>query len=323
MKLKKEKKEKKKKEKPIKADVDVGEVKVKRLKTDTVMKVGRIILWTVILFLLVRGLISILQPRSEVIVQGMINEFQEDVDRREKIQIEAAAFAEGFATEYYTCLGSYDKEYAKRIKPYVAKNSDIKAPIGSSYSTSVLCAKTQRIGYLDDLNYDIDVHLKVKYTPLNESVVAKTKEIYVRVPVSTDGKGNYAVTSIPMYIPVEVAGSISSAGTYSGNTVENKVKSSIKETLSSFFPVYFSGSANEISYFVTADSDIKRTAAGMVEFGSLNSAVIVQDPETGDYLVDAELIVKDDGTDMKQRMFLRMSYEKKHYYVKEINTRPM
>lgn len=323
MKLKKEKKEKKKKEKPVKADVDVGEVKVKALKTDTAMKVGRIILWAVILFLLARGIISILQPRSDVLVQGMITEFQEDAEQWEKVQIEAAAFAEGFATEYYTCLGSYDKEYMKRLKPYVAKNSDIKAPIGSSYATSVVSAKTQRIGYLDSDNYDVDVHLKVKYTPLNESIVAKTKEIYIRVPVSTDGKGNYAVTSIPMYIPVEVAGTISSVGTYTGNTVENKVKSSIKETLSSFFPVYFSGSANEISYFVTEDSDIKRTAAGMVEFGSLNSAVIVQDPETGEYLVDAELIVKDDGTDMRQRLFLRMTYEKKHYYVKEINTRPI
>lgn len=323
MKLKKEKKEKKKKQKAIPNDSELNDVKVNTVKTDTLMKVGRIVLWAVILFLLLRGVISLLQPRSDVIVQEMISAYQEDAERRERVQIGAAAFAESFANEYYTCLGSYDKDYAKRLKPYLAKNNDIKAPLGSAYATTVRSSKAQKIIYIDELNYDVDVHLKVDYKPIAEGTDAKTKEVYIRVPVSADDKGNYAVTSMPMYVPVETAANISNVSTYSGTSVESAEKQSIKETLSSFFPVYFGGSANEISYYVTADSNIKKTAAGMVEFKNINSVVVVRDSETGDFLVDAELTVSDDGTDMKQRIFLRMIYEKKHYYVKEINTRPI
>lgn len=318
----------KKKQKEKKSEDTVQEEKTEKLqviKTDRIMKAGRIILWVVIFFLLLRGIGSILAPGSEIKMQQMITDYQAAADMREEVRIGAAAFAEDFARQYYTFSGNQNINYEQKVKRYLAKNMEIKRPVGNQYSSSVASAVSQNIIYHNMREYDVDVHLKVVYTPINgaDGMETEEKNIYIRVPVSSDGKGKYAVTSFPVYIPETRAGNIAAVDTYKGVQVDTKKVQEIKETLNSFLSVYFGGTANELSYYLTADSSLKDTASGVVEYQKLDYATVSQDGESQAYLVDAKFTVSDNGQIIQQRVFFRMEYMKNHYYIESMNTRPI
>lgn len=316
------KKEKNKKEQ-IEEVKPQGEKKVSRIKTDGLMKTGRVILWVVIIFLVFRGIVSIISPSSELRMEQIVTDYRADAELRETVQLGAAAFAEDFAREYYTFSGKYNSDYVQRVKQYLAKNTEIKSPVTGQYSTFVNFASAQKVNYQNSKDYDVDVHLQVTYTPINEGQEILQKEVYIRVPVSSNGKGRYAVTSLPAYIPQIEAAQIVGVDTYKGLKVESSEEKKIKETLNSFFSVYYGGTSNEISYYLTPDSNISESAQGMVEYQKLNYATVYRDEVNADYLVEAELTVVDNGQGMQQRLFIRMQYAKKHYYIKSINTRPI
>jgi len=313
----KKKKESVSKEKEHKSD------KISVIKTDKWMKIGRIILWTVILFLLLRGIASILAPGSEQRLEQIVTDYQADAKLRETVQVEAAAFAEDFAYEYYTFSGKFNSDYEQRVKRYLAKNLEIKSPSADQYQTIVNLASATEITYESSTNFDVDVHLQVTYVPMAVGAEKKQKDIYIRVPINADKKGNYAVSSMPAYVPQIKAAAIEPVDTYKGGQVETGEIQKIKETLNSFFTAYYSGTSNEISYYLTADSEIKDVAAGMVTFEKLDYATVCRDEETNEYLVDTTLTVLDNKQPMQQRLFLRVDYAKKHYYIKSINTRPV
>ncbi len=317
------KREKHKKEPEVVLEHKREDEKMSVIKTDRIMKIGRIILWAVILFLLVRGIASILAPKDVVKLEQIVTEYRADSTQREAVQIGAAAFAEDFAYEYYTFSGKFNSDYEQRVKRYLAKNLDIKSPVAGIYQTSVILSSAKEITYESEVDFDVDLHLQVVYMPLIEGGEKSQKDIYIRVPITTDKKGNYAVTSLPIYIPQVKAAKISSVDTYKGVQVENKEVKKIKETLESFFTAYYDGTSNEISYYLTPDSNIKEVAAGMVNFEKLDYATVSKDEVTNEYLVDTTLTVLDNNQPMKQRLFLRAVYSKKHYYIKSINTRPI
>ncbi len=59
----------KEKKKPVITETEQKEEKVSVIKTDSVMKIGRILLWAVILFLLLKGIAGILAPNSEEVLE--------------------------------------------------------------------------------------------------------------------------------------------------------------------------------------------------------------------------------------------------------------
>ena len=316
---------KKEKEKRPKAEISKGEIKeeTSQIKTDMSMKVGRVILWLVILFLLLRGIVSILAPSSEVRLEKIVDRYSTDAKLRETVQVGAAAFAEDFAYEYYTFSGEFNSDYGQRLKRYLARSLEIKSPESGKYQMNVELSKTFAIYYRSQTDFDVDVHLQVIYNPLAEGLEKEQKDIYIRVPISVDKKGNYAVTSLPEYIPQVKSASITPVDTYKGKQIDSDEIQRIKETLGSFFTAYYSGTANEISYYLTPDSNVRGTAAGMVKFSKIDYATVYKDEQSSDYLVDTELTVLDNNQEMKQRLFLRLQYTKGHYYVKSISTRPI
>ncbi len=313
----------KEKKKPVITETEQKEEKVSVIKTDSVMKIGRILLWAVILFLLLKGIAGILAPNSEEVLEKKIIDYRAEAELRENIQVKATAFAENFAYEYYTFSGKYNSDYEQRLKRYLAKNLEIRSPSSGPYSTSVSFATAENIHYKTEKDFDVDVHLQVEYTPLEEGLVKQQKDIYIRVPLQADKKEEYAVTSLPVYIPKTEAAKLTAVDTYKGLQVETSEVNKIKETLNSFLTVYYSGTTNEITYYLTADSDITAAASGMVEYQRLDYATVCQEEGTREYLVDAKYTVTDNGQVMQQRVFIRLQYAKKHYYIKSINTRPV
>ncbi|MFV0518277.1 MAG: hypothetical protein ACK5MV_12850, partial [Aminipila sp.] len=98
----------------------------------------------------------------------MITDYRADSELREKMQVQAAAFAEDFAYEYYTLSGKYNRDYEQRVRRYTAKNLDIKSPIGAQHSTKVILSSAEHITYQNNKDLDVDIHLQVEYLPLEE-----------------------------------------------------------------------------------------------------------------------------------------------------------
>ncbi|MFV0518269.1 MAG: hypothetical protein ACK5MV_12810, partial [Aminipila sp.] len=161
-------KKKEQKKIPESIELEQDDEKVKEVKTDTFMKVGRIILWLVILFLLFKGVVSVLAPSSDIKIEQMITDYRADAELRERMQVQAAAFAEDFAYEYYTFSGKYNSDYEQRVRRYTAKNLDIKSPTGAQHSTKVILSSAEHITYQNNKDLDVDIHLQVEYLPLEE-----------------------------------------------------------------------------------------------------------------------------------------------------------
>ncbi|WP_324825087.1 conjugal transfer protein [Sinanaerobacter sp. ZZT-01] len=313
------KKDKSKKSEKIKESLEA----VERIRSDRLMKIGRILLWVVILFLLVKGVIGILSPSSESRLQNIVTDYQQKAELRETNQIRAASFAESFAYEYYTFSGKMNSDYEKRVSSYLAKNLEYKAPVAGEVAATVKQATATQIRYLSDTQMDIDVHLVVDYTPLKEGASATQKNIYLRVPVTMNKQGGYAVTSLPSYVPQIRAANIDPVDSYDGEQVATKQVQSIKDTLNSFFTSYYEGSKTELSYYLSSGSNVTAGIEGTVQYKKIDYITAYQDPQSKEYLVDATITLSDEMQPMQQRLFLRLQAAKGRYYIKNISTRPL
>ncbi|WP_206457897.1 conjugal transfer protein [Anaerovorax sp. IOR16] len=296
---------------------------IQKIRNDRLMKLGRILLWVVILFLLVKGVVGILSPGSEVRLEKIVTDYQQKAELRETNQIRAASFAESFAYEYYTFSGKMNSDYEDRISNYLAKNLEYKAPVAGEVAATVKQATATQIHYLSDTQMDIDVHLVVSYTPLAEGTSATQKNIYLRVPVTMNKYGGYAVTSLPSYVPEIRAASIDPVDSYDGEQVATKQVQRIKDTLNSFFVAYYEGSKTELSYYLSSGSNVTAGIEGTVQYKKIDYITAYQDPQSKEYLVDATITVLDEMQPMQQRLFLRLQAAKGRYYIKMISTRPL
>lgn len=296
---------------------------VERIHTDCLMKIGRIVLWVVVLFLLLKGAVSIFAPSSESRLENIVTDYQQGAQLRERNQIQAAAFAESFAYEYYTFSGKMNSDFESRVAGYLAKNLELKAPVAGQVATKVKLSTATEIHYLSDLEMDVDVHLAVSYIPFTDGSIATQKNIYLRVPVTTNKKGGYAVASLPAYIPEIKAAAIDPVQSYSGEQVPTKQVQSIKETLNSFFTAYYEGTKTELSYYLSSGSNVSAGIGGTVSYKKIDYISAYRDQETKEYLVDATITVLDQLQPMQQRLFLRLQAAKGRYYIKDINTRPI
>lgn len=314
--------------KPTKAKVDLpeyesaSEISVQKIKTDRLMKVGRIALWAVILFLLLRGIASIVSPGSEARIARTVSDYQEDAYLREQVQVEASAFAEGFVQEYYTFTGKMNSDYEQRLGRYFAKNVEVKAPVAGKVSAQLRQVNATRIHYLSKKEFDVDVHAVVEYIPLTEENVNVTKDLYLRIPVSVDKKGQYAVVSLPTYIPAQKTGNAEPVKSYIGDQVQNEQIQKIKDTLNSFFMAYYGGSDTEVSYYLASGSNIKAGIGGAVDYQKIDYISVYREG-TEDYLVDVTITVADELQPMQQRLFMRLQQVKSRYYIKSITTRAL
>ncbi|MFV0518275.1 MAG: conjugal transfer protein, partial [Aminipila sp.] len=152
---------------------------------------------------------------------------------------------------------------------------------GAQHSTKVILSSAEHITYQNNKDLDVDIHLQVEYLPLEEGAQREQKDIYIRVPITLGSDENFAVTSLPSFIPqTNAASKVTAVDTYKGIQVDNAEVQKIKETLNSFLTVYFGGTANEISYYLTNDSEISKVASGMVEYQNLGYATVCQEVGT-------------------------------------------
>ncbi|MDD4564944.1 MAG: conjugal transfer protein [Eubacteriales bacterium] len=302
-----------------------GHERLMTIKTTGLRTVGKVLLWVLVIFLLFRGVVSILDNKSQGDLTKIIDDYKYAAEQREAARSGAAAFAENFIYEYYSFDGRSNSDYADRISRYLADTLNIPKPMGGGAATEVLSAKTVKINILEsDDKMDVDVSVKVRYSAVNVSEGAiSDKDINIRVPVAyKDGK--YAVDAMPLFIPAEDAADIARATEYSGTGVSQKEEKEIKQILESFFKTYYEGSDQEVTYYLSDQSEIDHGLNGVVIFSGVKriSAYYLEgSDEYDEYLVNAVVSVADNGQAIDQEMYLYLTKTESKYYINEITTR--
>lgn len=292
------------------------------IKTTGLRRVGKVLLWVLVSFLLIKGVVSILDNRDQDEILRTIDEYRSAAEQREVARAGAAAFAENFVFEYYSFDGQLNNDYAARIGRYLASTVNISRPMGTNTATEVLSAKTTKISFVDEDRMGIDVSAKVRYTAIGNITggAIEDKDLNLHVPVAyKDGK--YAVDAAPIFIPQEDAADVEGAQAYSGTEVSQAEKQELRKVLESFLVTYYEGNDQEVSYYISKDSPIKHGLNGSFAFGGVKRMSAYNLEQQGKYLVDTAVTVSDNGQEIEQHLYIYLSKEGDKIYIDEITAR--
>lgn len=278
-------------------------------------KAARIILWVLISFLILRGIVSIIRPNQSKNITKQVTETLSQQQNTNKVLTEATAFAENFGMEYFTYKQGQTDEYRKRLSRYM---SDISlATIATSLNGDVQALSSTAISHKSykENSFDIDVKIKVKY--LTKDI---TKDVFIRVPIaSKDNK--YIVEDVPVLVSGPTTAEVKNE-IFNGTLVDTPVAKSIQDMLNNFLKVYCEGNEGEIKYYLSDSSKSLRGLDGNFKFKSITEIRVFTEVN-GDYLALISYSLEDVETkqEIKQRVNMTINNKDNRYYIKDIEAR--
>lgn len=239
--------------------------KTQKLKSAWPQRIAKIILWTFIAFLMLRGVGSILRPDAATTIKETLTELENDKNNRYITEKEAEAFAVMFANEYMTFSGDND-DYRRRLEVFSNMEFSSNGYTDRIEAVSAEAFKSEWVG--KDL-INIDVRVKVKYTVKEQienteaiTVSYLEKEIYdnvyLRIPVEVNNR-NYLVNDLPIFVPAPKKGEHINKGDI-GKEVTSEEKAAITSVIESFLAAYCAGNSVELTYFM---ADTKEKIDGL------------------------------------------------------------
>ena len=95
------------------------------LRKNTLLCVGRAILWIMLIFFFVRGVIVTFRPDTLTEAQQVISDFRKELVTEKKLNNEVLSFAQNFVYEYLTYTAGEEKDYKERLKQYITSTSNV------------------------------------------------------------------------------------------------------------------------------------------------------------------------------------------------------
>lgn len=242
-----------------------GKNKVNKIKSAWPQRIGRIVLWILVIFLMLRGIGSVLKADSATATQEVISQFEQNKDYKNRVEKEAAAYAEMFALEYMTYSGN-NEDYNTRIRKFT--DFDL---TGGTYNdkTEAITSESYLVSWIDTNKVSVDCRIKVRYTIKAQKqvqaiadgvssettpTIAQTSSItiadtYLRIPV-TELNGKYIVEDYPVFITALEKSEQPKKESSTGDEVTGDIKKQIQAVVSSFLKAYCTGNDVEISYYM-------------------------------------------------------------------------
>lgn len=296
-------------------------------------KIARVIIWIMLGFFFIRGIIVSLRPDQTREVNEMISEFKESFKSYKDQDAEIMSFAQNFCKEYLTYSINQSEEYQERLKKYVSSNflrvSDITDSKGNALVTY---AQAYRKEEYSQSQVDVYVLVEVEYripqvnedgSSINEEIVIK--ELLLKVPVYINGK-SYIVEDLPLFVADDVKISQYEATEYREYELSSDaIKDAITRSLGSFFKSYYEGKQDEINYYLTKDADSNEFLglSGRMKFDKIESLRCYQ-KEGDEYItciVKIKIIDSANDVRMSQQFNLTVKKEADKYYVKSMGTK--
>ena len=305
-------------------------IKIAKLKSTLPQKVGKVLLWTLVGFLLLRGMGSIFKEDDSVKAQNMIDNFIKTFEWKSDLEQQGKAFAEGFALEYLSMEGHSREEYKTRLSKYLQTGVDINTKLNTDTKTEAFSAAAYKITWLDETSMNADVKVRVKYFNITDQAPDamkqsnldsnyKIEDVCLRIPLK-EKEGSFVVCGYPAFIPAADKADMA-VEVYSGNEVSNEVKKTISGVIESFFKIYYSGSSGEISYYMLDSANALKGLEGRYEFVNLEEISVYQSQGNTGFYVIAKLSVKDslNGAVVEQMYRLELVRKEERYYISKMN----
>jgi hypothetical protein len=312
------------------AIVDKDELYI--MRKNTFLKVVRGILWLMLIFIFIKGVIVSVRMDPTVEVNKTITNFKKEFSGYKEQDNEVLAFANNFAVEYLTYKAGSEADYANRLRKYAADSiANIGYKFNSGTSSTVVYSQAYRKEEYSDTQTDVWVLLDVEYksqeTAPNGKITEKTttEKTTLKVPVIMKDN-HYIVEDLPAYVNDNIKTSNFTAAAYKGKECTTDITEAIREALNNFYKAYYEEDQSVINYFLAADADKNNFIGlnGRVTFDGIYTirAYYAAEGTTTQFVVILTLNVIDkNGVRLPQNYNLEVVYKDKQYYVRTMNTR--
>lgn len=328
-------KKKQKKPKPEKPKKPKTEEYV--LKKNTGMKVLRIVLWVMLIFIFIKGIVSIFQKEDGIDeVNAIISSFRQEFSTVKDENEELLSFAQNFGREYLTYRIGEKDDYIARIREYasstVYNNSNLVDFKASAVCTYINAYRKEEYAAGQ---YDVYVYAIVEYEKqiLNEDgqtymAEVTQEETTMIVPVYASA-GRYMVEDIPLFVADSVADdSYTAQSGYSGGAAladATKVEA-VQTSIINFLTAYYTAEQSVIDYYLASTADRSSFVGlnGRYSFEYLDSIKCYQNAD-GSMLAVVCFVIKDTVNEAQLyqefNVLLKEDQASGRYYILDMNTK--
>ena len=316
--------QKSEKSKPVKR----SKAEVQTIRKAQGMRIVRVILWIMLTFIFVRGVVAILQDDSESQVVDL-QQYQEELAADQTRIEQLLPFAEDFAREYLTYRNGEEQDYMQRLSTYAAPSlfSGIRLTEGSA---EALNATAYRHEAYSETQEDVWVRLQVRYTTKERNLetdeiveVQKLRETTLKIPVAYTADG-YIVEDLPAFVSDSRKATDFKAESYAGTSADRDTQEAVEAALGNFFKAYYTEDQSVIKYYLTPDAELSDFLGldGRVEFGRIAECKVYRSDDSDALLAIVGLEVRDvNGMTVPQRFHLELQQQDGQFRVRSIHTR--
>jgi len=236
-------------------------LKIKKLNTIVFQKVGRAILWALIIFLLIRGFGTFFGGNEMAEVEERIDVFINSTNEREKVLIGAKAFAENFA---YAFFNISNENYNEHLRSFVSSHVVLPRQIQRNAGMYVERTNAFDVEWASENKLNVHVLVNLKYEAnkedessglsLEREIIAKKSQITVVVPV-VSADGNFVSDALPFVVACREK-ALAEFKTLDFSRVDNEKNRELTKILNDFFKVYYEGSSGALSFFMYDNKEV-------------------------------------------------------------------
>ena len=311
---------------PLKPADPVRAQKRAKRKAGT-LRVLRVVLWVMLVFVFVRGVLAIVLPDDEISAREELAAYQKQHEAAEEQLRGLLPFAEDFAREYLTFSAGGEENYKTRLSAYAAPSVYRDLTLGSG-SASIQRATGYRAEAVSDSQFNVRVRATVRYVrnAQNQTTKETTEKVTVDriiliVPVAVVD-GAYIVNDTPIFAAEPGLPELPAAS-YTGTPAPGETTAQITQALTNFYTAYYKEDESVIAYYLDADADPDSFVGlhGKVAFSQVSDCKAYQ--MEGGYLVLATVeVVTPSGQTLPQRFSLCVTARDGQFYVHSMDTRP-
>jgi hypothetical protein len=166
------------------------------------------------------------------------------------VSLSAQAFAEDFASNYFTWNLGYEQDRANRLKPFLIKGLDEQAGLDTRAMDVSLVPGKLRVWNVEKLgpNKSVVIVQADVFTKDKSKLIGQFKR-HLAIPLEAVGNGRFVVSDIPYYVVPPSQPNIVKKDKNLPNRVEESTNKEIESYLKEFFKDYALGSDEKLSYF--------------------------------------------------------------------------
>lgn len=320
------KSQKEDKEQVPKNSVGSGRVGKKRedaLKKNTMLRVGRVLLWGMLGFIFLRGLIGIFRPDTTSEARQLITDFKRQLETDKKLNNEILSFAQDFVREYLSYTAREETEYKERLKEYLADRVSIPSLELSYGSAQAEYVQAYRLESYGTDQWDVFVLAEVVYHLGKEEETQKI-QTFLKVPVFVAGE-QMVIEDLPLYVNDERKFQKYEGTEYTGTSLSEASSAEVVTAVTNFLTAYYEQNETAIAYYLSqsADSEDFIGLQGKYRFVSLEKIRCYQESGQQTVVCIVEVKIEDTVNQAKylQKMNLQVQQSGDRYYIQSINAR--